>query len=370
VARDVAARVGIAENINTYGAVVADFDGDGIDDLYIGRHGRPGRLLLNRDGKFVQHAPMSFPPIDRHGCTAADIDGSGLPDLHCAIGGKGGSGFKSNELWIDPGGPAPYDIAAESGLADPTGRGRDSVFLEARRQDDVNLVVTNSPTRVDGLPSIGRLYRTLGDSDFGARARTGFASRLGSVTMQDADYDGDGREDLLLVTGGLQAPARQGTRLYRNTKRGLVDVTRRLGIRSFGEVDAKLVDIDGDSMLDLVQLSPTRLRVSVFKGGRFREAYLRSLTHGRAVGAGDINADGRDDLYVVRGDHGRNSADIMLINQADGRRFSSMTIPQASSGDAAEAVAIDHDGNGRDDFVVLNGRNTRGPIQLIAFFKR
>ncbi len=52
--------------------------------------------------------------IDRHGCTAADVDGSGLPDLYCTVGGKRGSGLKSNELWLDPGGPSPVEVAASA----------------------------------------------------------------------------------------------------------------------------------------------------------------------------------------------------------------------------------------------------------------
>ncbi len=185
---------------------------------------------------------------------AADVDGSGLPDLYCAVGGKRGSGFKSNELWLDPGGPAPREVAVERGLSDPTGRGRLAVFLEAQEQDDINLALTNSPTRVDGLPSVGRLFKTNGDGQFRTKARPGFAPRLGSLAMQAADFDGDGREDLLLVTGGAQAPEQGATRLYRNTRRGLVDVTRKMGIKRMDAVDAELVDLDGDGKLDLVQL--------------------------------------------------------------------------------------------------------------------
>jgi hypothetical protein len=258
----------------------------------------------------------------------------------------------------------------ETGISDSTGRGREAAFLEAVKQDDVNLVVANSPTRVDGLPSVGRLYKTRGDGAFSARERPGFAPRLGALSMQDADFDRDGREDLLLVTGGLQAPRQQGTRLYRNTRRGLIDVTRQMGIGHFGEVDAELVDLNRDGKLDLVQLSPTKLRVSKLKNGRFRTVWERKLTYGRAIATGDVNGDGKGDIYVVRSNGVRNSADVMLINRNAGSAWSSMVIPQVFGGAGDDAYAIDHDGNGLDDFLVLNGHNDRGPVQLVAFFRR
>jgi hypothetical protein len=96
--------------------------------------------------------------------------------------------------------------------------------------------------------------------------------------------------------------------------------------------------------------------------------YERRLTYGRAVSGGDINGDGRDDLYIVRANGERNLGDVMLVNHEGGRRWSSLTIPQTSSGHGDDALAIDHDGNGLEDFVVLNGNNARGPVQLIAFY--
>ncbi len=367
--RDVAKEAGVFEDTATYDAVVDDFDGDGLDDLFVGRHGRKGRLLLNRGGFFVEHEALQMQTVDRHGCTSADIDGSGLPDLYCAVGGKRGSGLKSNELTLDPGGPAPVEVGAMRGLADPTGRGRASVFLEAAKQQDSKLVVTNSPTRVDGLPSLGRLYTTNGDGQFKAKGSPGFASRMGAQAVQSADYDGDGREDLLLVTGGQQSPEPSLTRLYRNTRKGLVDATKSMGIRSFGEVDAELVDVNRDGKLDLVQLSHDQLRVSVFKKGKFRKVYQRKLTNGRALATGDMNGDSKGDIYIVRGNGDRNYPDVMLVNRNGGAQWSSLILPQVSSGAGGDAYAIDHDGNGLDDFFVLNGHNERGPTQLIAFYR-
>jgi hypothetical protein len=72
----------------------------------------------------------------------------------------------------------------------------------------------------------------------------------------------------------------------------------------------------------------------------------------------------------MRSGPGRNSPDVMLVNRRDGRRWSSIIIPQVSGGSGDDAFAIDHDGNGLDDFLVLNGHNLRGPTQLIAFYQR
>jgi hypothetical protein len=188
--------------------------------------------------------------------------------------------------------------------------------------------------------------------------------------MQAADFDGDRRDDLLLVTGGPQAPRARGTHLYRNTTSGLRDVTRRLGVRSFDEIDGLLVDLDSDGRPDLVQLAPSRLRVSLQRAGRFRLVYERSLSHGRALAAGDADGDRRADLYIVRGDSGVNPADVLLLGRRGGRRYTAMSIPQTRLGDAEDAIAIDHDGNGLTDFLVLNGRERAGPIQLIAFYPR
>ena len=53
-------------------------------------------------------------------------------------------------------------------------------FLESRKQRATELVVTNSPTRVDGLPSLTRLFRANGKGDFKERTRVPVATRKGA----------------------------------------------------------------------------------------------------------------------------------------------------------------------------------------------
>jgi hypothetical protein len=109
--------------------------------------------------------------------------------------------------------------------------------------------------------------------------------------------------------------------------------------------------------------------VSLQKKGRFKKVFERNLTNGRAIASGDVNGDQRGDLYLVRsGD--KNYPDVMLVNRDNGRKWSSLVIPQVFDGGGDDAYAIDHDRNGLDDFVVLNGHNERGPTQLIAFYPR
>jgi hypothetical protein len=106
--------------------------------------------------------------------------------------------------------------------------------------------------------------------------------------------------------------------------------------------------------------------------GTFLVKYrLKGLTDAQDVTAGDVNADTFPDLYIVQGRlNGSNAPDRLLLNDGSGYRFTSMTIPQTSIGAGDAAVPLDYDGNGLEDFLVLNGRPypIRGPVQLIAFF--
>jgi FG-GAP-like repeat len=109
------------------------------------------------------------------------------------------------------------------------------------------------------------------------------------------------------------------------------------------------------------------------KGGRvaterdeFKRAAWRVM-----VAAGDVNGDGRPDLYVMRGRSATstNAPDRVYLNNGTGTNFSLMSsIPSTSEGKAESVWPIDYDGNGLTDFLVLNGDGERsGPVQLIAF---
>ena len=58
------------------------------------------------------------------------------------------------------------------------------------------------------------------------------------------------------------------------------------------------------------------------------------------------------------------------LHRRKSRKFVSQRIPQTRAGIADDVVTLDHDRNGLDDFLVTNGCQSKGPVQLIASFRR
>ena len=241
------------------GLAVADVNGDGLDDVFIGgAKDQPSVLLIQQqDGSFARSNEKLFAQDSTSedvGAVFFDANGDHYPDLYVVTGG--------NEY--SEGAPA---LADRLYLNDGKGNFRKAV---------------------NALPTI---------TQSGSRAAA-------------ADYDGDGAIDLFV--GGRSVPGRYGidpqSVLLENDGKGhFTDVTDRLapGLSHVGMVtDAIWKDVDGDGRLDLVVVGEW-MPITIFHNagnGRLVKIEARGLdkTNGwwNRIVAADFTGDGRVDFVV------------------------------------------------------------------------
>ena len=159
-------RVGLAPRGYGQGVTVADYDGDGDPDVYVTRYGR-NTLWRNDRGRFHRchrRRQAWAAPLWSLGAAFLDYDRDGDLDL-----------FVANYFAFDPS-EAPFSRDPQTG-ARPLRHAREEFH---------------------GLPDV--LYRNNGDGTFtDVTARAGVAGKGRGMGCLAADFDGDGRLDILVA---------------------------------------------------------------------------------------------------------------------------------------------------------------------------
>lgn len=386
-AERIGAEAGIRETNHSYRANVGDIDGDGSEDLIFIPHWNafPRVYLNDGNGVFTDISGTDFEETDalrardRHDCPIGDASGDGRADIFCTTGGGGGGyGPKKSEMWFQQEDGTfvhskDHDEFRLGHAADPYGRSRDAVFLDANGDGNLDLYIQNAYPRADGRSPISRLFINQGDR-YRPGPEHGFTGAnipVGGSNLQAIDYDGDDWTDIL-------ACGKERVYLFRNEEgRDFEEVAEDV-VGTLACTWAELAEVDGSGRPALIVLDGEELNVYRQRAnGEFSPAaYTRPVTHGVSFATGDVNGNGVADVYVVRrGDtedgepsDEEDRPDLMLINSGGGTGFERMPIPQLEPGRGDTVTAIDHDGDGRAAFVVMNGyRQARGPIDMIAF---
>lgn len=364
-AQDVTAQAGLTLNTLSHGAVVADFNNDGLPDIFLSRDENPANLYLNDGaGHFTLVDQGNFPHRDRHGCAAADVNGDGRLDIFCATGSDRGTEAKRDELWIQQSDGTFVDQAAQYGILQPFDRGRQAGFIQANADARPDVYTTNFPDRADGMPSSNRLFVNQGGTSYALGSQYGLEQEINGGSVSVGDYNNDGWQDLLISS-------QSGIKLYRNDAgTGFTDVTASVGL-DHRAGSALFADMNGDGHLDVIELNAGNFKVNLQQGGVFIPSSSQSVTAGQAFATGDVNGDGALDVYVAQGktQTSGNAPDLVFLNDGTGTAFTQMAVPSTNQGSAEAVTAIDYDGNGLTDFIVENGNAGKvGPVQLIAFF--
>ncbi len=347
------------------GLLVDDLNDDGFEDILFMRHEpTPELLFLGNGHTLTRTAVMSL--ADRHECDSADVNNDGRTDLYCAVGAWKGSGEGRNNLWIQRADGSYVDEAANWGVTDPYGRGRDVAFLHANKDALPDLFVSNWGPRTDNHVSANRLFLNSKGQSFSPAPEYGVDGELPSLCALSADFDNDGDDDLLVC--GIDH-----VRMYANQNgAGFLDVSAANGFTQVMQ-DASFADIDGDGDLDIAFATSTSFEIHrLNKGIDDGVVFSRKVQSGKSVAFGDINGDGKPDAYFVqrgcRTDSEQNLPDIVAVNA--GATFSVLNPPEMSRGCGDAVSPFDLEGDGTDGFLVGNGRDRPGPLQYLVLPKK
>lgn len=268
---DVTTESGIEPVRYGVGVSAADFDDDGLVDLYLTSVG-PDALYRNTDGGFVEVTGAAGIKSDGWGTSASwvDFDRDGRLDLYVVNYLELSPGVRCSDragmleycgprahpgatdrLYRNLGGGRFEDVTVGSGIGAKRGRGLGVATLDFDRDGWPDIYVAN-----DGEPNF--LWRNRGDGTFEDRALASGAALDASgqpeagMGVAVGDVDRDGWTDVYVTH-----LAGESNTLYRNRSDGsFVDETAERGLHGpslpFTGFGVALVDLDNDGDLDVL----------------------------------------------------------------------------------------------------------------------
>jgi hypothetical protein len=208
----------------------------------------------------------------------------------------------------------------------------------------------------DGLVDLAAAFTSAGDNlkSFEGDGRGGFTTGAvftlsgGATAMASGDIDKDSDIDLVVA----EATSRSLV-VFKATPTGGFDESQRIALPGAGSVaDVHLVDLNGDSTLDIVAAdSGRKLASSLNSGGQFGTAILfdgaGSFQTVTSVSAGDVTFDGRVDLLGVS-----SFVPVLFPGRGDGT-----FLPREEfrlTPDPLEFFFLDVNTDGRDDLLIAD----------------
>ncbi len=336
-----------AANLSTSALAAADFNRDGILDLYAG-----GNVLLgNGDGTFVLHA--TYPaPTGMASASAADLNGDAKPDLVLVQGsslavllGNGDGTFQS---------PAPYAVGpytADVVVADLNGDGRLDLAVAESGCQAFSCSATASATV--------SVLLGLGDGTFLVGTNYPFQSGFPASQVLAGDFNADGKTDFAAETAfpPVGQPTPIGVFLGNGDGTLQPDLATSLP-QSAGDLAA--ADLNGDGKTDITSVYfncnssdtsciPGEAVVLISNGdGTFQPpvGYTVGLQP-QTLTIADFNGDAKPDLAVSNS--GSNTVSL-LLNNGDGTFLPH--VDYATGIGPTTILSGDFNGDGKLDLVI------------------
>jgi len=278
------------------GACAGDLDHDGYIDLYISVLNGKNLIYKNINGKyFVNYSKISGATgldTDRsNACIMGDVDNDGDLDIFVT------NEFSTNRLFLNNGVGIFKETTTKSGLKTIEG-GNAASFSDFDRDGDLDLMVTNwSHTNIlykNMLKETGRLFFKDVSNSAGIKGQA--YDKSNAIVF--ADLNNDAYPDLFITN------RKTSNRLYINNKDGTFkDQTSQLiGLDSMASYGAVVTDFDGDGYKDIYISNVGENKFYKNIQGKYKDltqkygAQLKGYSTGSALA--DFDNDGDLDIYV------------------------------------------------------------------------
>ena len=395
--REVAADIGIYSVDLAGGAIVEDFDNDGLLDIVTSSWdpSQSLRLYLNDgSGRFVERTSAAGLSEQTGGLNIVqtDYDNDGWMDILVMRGGWLMSNGQMRMSLLRNNGDVTFsDVTHESGLATPAVPSQSAAWADYDNDGDLDLFSCNESmpeTQDEGAALIfpSQLFENDGSGVFTDVARqAGVANMRYCKGSAWGDYDNDGDQDLYVSNYAYE------NRLYRNNGDGtFTDVAPELGVTEpIESFPTWFWDYDNDGWLDLfvagyardidsvasdymgLPSNGARPRLYRNTGGVLRQAQderfedvttqvgLDDVNQGMGANFGDFDNDGYLDLYLGTGFPAFNAlAPNVAYRNDGGDSFSNVTfsagLGHIQKGHGIAFGDLDRDGD-QDIFMQVGG---------------
>lgn len=267
------------ENVYNGGGVgIADFNSDGLQDIYFTGNTVPNKLYLNK-GKFQFDDITSISGVEgkgrwSRGVATVDINNDGLMDMYVCASVKDNPEERRNLLYVNQGNnenkiPVFKEMASEYGLNDTTQTTMAAFFDYDNDGDlDVYLCVNHiidgdfpnrfRPRMIKGEhPSTGRLYQNNWNDTLKHPTFTDVSVKAGALiegyghAVSIADINNDGWKDIYVTNDYLAQNI-----LYINNHDGTFTdkVTEYFKHTSANSMGNDITDINNDGLADVIEL--------------------------------------------------------------------------------------------------------------------
>jgi len=340
------------------GVASADFNNDGLVDLFFVSNTQENKLYLNK-GDFKFEDITAKAGIEKRigfdsGVTVADVNGDGFLDIYISRGGWQSENNRfANMLYINNGDLTFTERAGELGLADAN-RTIQATFFDYDNDNDLDVYVSNTPD-IEGkikvvdltdvqkdpksleLKGSDRLYNNDGTGHFtDVSEKAGLLYDIGfGLNPQVGDLNNDGWMDVY-VCNDFNFP----DLAYINNGNGTFTESRDVMFKhmSFNSMGSDLADINNDGLMDLLTLDMNP------------EDYIRSKTTMAMTSIDQF------ELMVENGYHHQYMHNMLQLNNGNGT-FSEIgnMSGMANTDWSWSLLSADFDLDGLSDIYVTNG---------------